>query len=114
MNFAKFLRAPFFIEHLWWLLLKREVSDFTDIVSFEDEEKVQHYREESDLHQNFLLSKLLNVSKQPSYVPFTPTAETEKNTKMITKCSERKKYRLRCHSFITFAKFSEKLTFLTA
>ena len=78
VNFAKFLRAPFFIEHLWWLLLKREVSDFTDIVSFEDEEKVQHYREESDLHQNFLLSKLLNVSKQPSYVPFTPTAETEK------------------------------------
>ena len=22
VNFAKFLRAPFFIEHLWWLLLK--------------------------------------------------------------------------------------------
>ena len=24
MNFEKFLRAPFFIEHLWWLLLERE------------------------------------------------------------------------------------------
>ena len=22
MNFAKFLRTPFFTEHLWWLLLK--------------------------------------------------------------------------------------------
>ena len=22
VNFAKFLRAPFFIEHLWWVLLK--------------------------------------------------------------------------------------------
>ena len=22
VNFAKFLRTPFFIEHLWWLLLK--------------------------------------------------------------------------------------------
>ena len=22
VNFAKFLRSPFFIEHLWWLLLK--------------------------------------------------------------------------------------------
>ena len=23
VNFAKFSRTPFFIEHLWWLLLKR-------------------------------------------------------------------------------------------
>ena len=23
VNFVKFLRTPFFIEHLWWLLLKR-------------------------------------------------------------------------------------------
>ena len=23
MNFAKFLRAPFFTEHLWWLLLEK-------------------------------------------------------------------------------------------
>ena len=33
MNIAKFLRPPFFIEHLWWLLLqisRREViSDFS-------------------------------------------------------------------------------------
>ena len=27
VNFAKFLRTPFFIEHLWWLLLK-EVAIF--------------------------------------------------------------------------------------
>ena len=26
MNFAKFLRAPFFMEHFWWLLLT--ISDF--------------------------------------------------------------------------------------
>ena len=25
MNFAKFLRTSFFIEHLWWLLLKEVV-----------------------------------------------------------------------------------------
>ena len=25
VNFAKFLRTPFFIEHLWWLLLKNEI-----------------------------------------------------------------------------------------
>ena len=33
MNFAKFLRAPFFVEHLWWLLLKREKysSDSTSV-----------------------------------------------------------------------------------
>ena len=23
MNFAKFLRTPFFIEHFWWLLLEK-------------------------------------------------------------------------------------------
>ena len=26
MNFAKFLRTPFFIEHLWWLLLEYLLS----------------------------------------------------------------------------------------
>ena len=25
VNFAKFLRTPFFIEHLWWLLLAAQV-----------------------------------------------------------------------------------------
>ena len=25
MNFAKFLRTPFFAEHLWWLLLFIEI-----------------------------------------------------------------------------------------
>ena len=27
MNFVKFLRTPFFKEHLWWLLLEILVSD---------------------------------------------------------------------------------------
>ena len=27
VNFAKFLRTPFFIEHLWWLLLKNDLKN---------------------------------------------------------------------------------------
>ena len=41
MNFAKFLKAPLFTEHLWWLLLNEfeifeEVSVEFDKVYFED------------------------------------------------------------------------------
>ena len=34
MNFAKFLRTPFFIEHLWWLLLLVDVFDIIVDVFF--------------------------------------------------------------------------------
>ena len=32
VNFAKFLRTPFFTEHLWWLLLKSNYSSNNDCV----------------------------------------------------------------------------------
>ena len=33
VNFAKFLRTPFFIEYLWWLLLK-VLTSYIDYVMF--------------------------------------------------------------------------------
>ena len=34
MNFAKFFRTPFFIEHVWWLLLLDDVFDILVDVFF--------------------------------------------------------------------------------
>ena len=57
MNFAKFLRIPFFIKHLWWLLLLLELSEAVSI-------QQQHvgflvtevYKSTSNLNSNFICS----------------------------------------------------------
>ena len=71
-----------------------EVTNFPDPVPFEDDVKVQLYREGSDPDQKYLPSKLQDVSKQPHNLPFTPTAQAAKNVGLIVKCSECKKTRL--------------------
>ena len=39
VNFVKFLRTPFYIEHLWWLLLKIVVQVFVKLHHLEQREK---------------------------------------------------------------------------
>ena len=41
VNFAKFLRTPFFTEHLWWLLLYNNRQNLSEFL------KESHHRPES-------------------------------------------------------------------
>ena len=59
MNFAKFLRTPFFIEHIWWLLL---YSNF-DHKKVVDNKSFEKYRKPHFSDKSLTFNKITLVVK---------------------------------------------------
>ena len=70
------------------------INNFPDPVPYEDEEGINHYKEGRDPEEKFLPSKLLDITKQPTNIPFKATAQTANNVGATVKCSDCKKPRL--------------------
>ena len=66
---------------------------FPDPVPYDDD-GTERYTQGSDPEEKFLPSVLLDSSKQPHGIPFTPTAQTAKNVHKIIRCMECSKPRL--------------------
>ena len=62
MNFAKFLRTPFFTVCLWWLLLNREESNVFCIIRF-----VEQIWTGSNFHINLMRFKPIKLKKLLTY-----------------------------------------------
>ena len=70
------------------------IADFPDPIPFTDDDGVERYKEGVDAEEKSLPSKLLDVTKQHHGLPFSPSAQTARNTMRTVKCSECSKPRL--------------------
>ena len=59
-----------------------------------DDNGIERYKEGVDSDEKYLPSKLQDVTKQAHGLPFSPTAQTAKNTGLTVKCCHCKKPRL--------------------
>ena len=73
------------------LRCKEEIERFPNPIPYTDEDGVERFKEGRDDEEKFLTSRLVDVTKQPHGLPFTPTAQTAKNVSKIVKCYKCKK-----------------------
>ena len=69
------------------------IRPFPDPVPYDDN-GIERYKEGVDNDEKYLPSKLQDVTKQAHRLPFSPTAQTAKNTGLTVKCCHCKKPRL--------------------
>ena len=67
---------------------KEEIERFPDPIPYTNEDGVERFKEGRDDEEQFLTSRLVDVTNQPHGLPFAPTAQTVKYVSKIVKCSE--------------------------
>ena len=70
-----------------------EVDNFPDPIPYDDN-GIERYKKGIDSQEKFLPSNLVDVTKRPHNVPFSPTAQTAKAASMVIRCVECKKARV--------------------
>ena len=71
-----------------------EIEPFPDPIPYTDDDGVERYKEGFDEEEKYLTSRLVDVTKQPHGLSYSPTAQTAKNTSRNVKCAECKKPRV--------------------
>ena len=72
---------------------EEKIKDFPDPIPYE-ENGIPHYSKGSDPKEKYVPSTLLDSSKRPHNVPFSPSAQTAKNAGMTIRCIDCKKQRM--------------------
>ena len=61
-----------------------KIDDFPDPIPFDDEEGIPRYKIGKDEKEKYLVpSLLIDASKQPHSIPFSPTAQSTKNVSLL-------------------------------
>ena len=74
--------------------LSQEIERFPYPIPYTDKDGVERFKEGTDDDEKFLTSRLVDVTKNPHGLPFSPTTQTAKNVSKFVKCSECQKPRV--------------------
>ena len=64
MNFAEFLRTPFFIKHLWWLLLIRYLHQTISVKRVSPNIPLIDFQNDESLKDDWVRSQLLDIEEK--------------------------------------------------